>query len=88
MTSATQMNDTSNQFHVDDNFKRVDDVCISSESRSDKGFDEVLPDRVINIRAGAADKLQVPYNIERERARIMNRLYNLGVPESQTFTNL
>lgn len=88
MTSATEMNGTSNQPHVDEEFRDIGEDFITSEIGSDKGLGEVVPDRVINIRAGSVDQLQVPYNIQREHARIMNRLYNLGVPESQTSTNL
>ena len=87
MTSKTQASDTSNLPNGIQALKAVDKVYPCVQARSGKIIVDDLPDREIVIRADAADELRVRYDVEQERSRVMNRLYNLGVPESETTTS-
>ncbi|MBX3176579.1 MAG: hypothetical protein KF886_04405 [Candidatus Hydrogenedentes bacterium] len=86
MTSTIPANGTSNEVYVDD-YKEVDEVHPDVRAKSGKGNGDNLPDREIVIRADAAIDLQVRYDVQYERIRILNRLYNLGVPETETTTD-
>lgn len=86
MTSQTHFNDTSTWLNASQSIEELQKIHLDATIDSEATPNDSLIGKIITVRPDSLDRIQIPYNVERENKRIRNRIANLGLPQSTTNT--